>query len=44
MSVNNTNKMPAWWVSLIPFLLLIVLLVCVIRLFGSDALSGASQV
>ena len=44
MSVNNTNKMPAWWVSLIPFLLLIALLVCVIRLFGSDALSGASQV
>lgn len=36
--------MPGWGISLIPFIVLIALLACVIRFFGSDALEGASQV
>lgn len=37
-------KKPAWAVSCIPFLILIAILIPVIRIFGSDALSGASEV
>lgn len=33
-----------WAVGLIPFALLIFLLFCVIKVFGSDALEGGSQV
>lgn len=44
MSIFRQNKMPHWAVSLVPFLVLMVTLVLVIRAFGSDALSGASQV
>ena len=36
--------MPSWWVSLIPFIVLIATLALVISIFGTDALSGASQV
>lgn len=36
--------MPSWWVSLIPFAVLILLMLFVIRFFGSDALDGGSQV
>lgn len=35
---------PTWWVSLLPFLFLVAALSIVIYIFGSDALSGASQV
>ena len=35
---------PTWWVSLLPFLFLVAALSVVIYIFGSDALSGASQV
>lgn len=35
---------PSWWVSLIPFVVLVAALSVVIYVFGTDALSGASQV
>ena len=35
---------PTWWISLFPFLVLVAALSVVIYVFGSDALSGASQV
>lgn len=35
---------PSWWVSLLPFVFLVAALSVVIYIFGSDALSGASQV
>ena len=38
------NKLPHWAVSLIPFVVLIAVLFLVIKGFGTDALSGASQV
>ena len=38
------NKKPSWWVSLIPFVVLALMLGLVIYVFGTDALSGASQV
>ncbi len=37
-------RRPSWFVSLIPFLVLVAMLVCVIRTFGVEALDGASQV
>lgn len=41
---KHIHKSPHWAVSLIPFLALLVTLVLVIKAFGADALSGASQV
>lgn len=38
------ERIPSPLVSLIPLLVLVILLSCVISVFGSDALSGASQV
>ena len=38
------NRKPSWWVSLIPFVVLTLVLGLVIYVFGTDALSGASQV
>lgn len=35
---------PSWWVSLIPFVVLLAVLTLVILVFQTDALSGASQV
>lgn len=35
---------PSWVVSLIPFVILVAVLAVVVRVFGADALSGASQV
>ena len=35
---------PTWWISLIPFVVLVAALSIVIYVFGTDALSGASQV
>lgn len=49
--MNNDNaphseirRLPSWQVSLIPFAVLTLSLVVVIRIFGPDALSGGSQV
>lgn len=41
---NNSQKAPSPLLSLIPVLVLVVLLFVTIRTFGSDALSGGSQV
>ena len=37
-------KTPSPWLSLIPLVVLVGILVCVIATFGSDALAGGSQV
>ncbi len=44
--MNNTHneKQPSGWVSILPFLFLLAALTVVIRIFQTDALSGASQV
>ena len=44
MKLFNKLERPSWWVSLLPFLFLVAALSVVIYVFGSDALSGASQV
>ena len=44
MKIFRHGEMPSWWVSLIPFIVLIATLTLVISIFGTDALSGASQV
>mgnify|MGYP003302280492 CR=1 FL=1 len=41
---NREGTTPSWYVSLIPFIVLVAALSVVIYVFGSDALSGASQV
>ena len=40
----NRGGQPSWWISLIPFVVLVAALSIVIYVFGTDALSGASQV
>lgn len=44
MKFSTAGERPSWIVSLIPFIVLIVTLGLVIKAFGADALSGASQV
>lgn len=44
MKFFSRGEKPSWWVSLIPFVALTAVLVLVIKVFGSDALDGASQV
>lgn len=44
MKIQLKGERPCWQVSLIPFVLLIVALGLVIKVFGTDALAGASQV
>ena len=44
MKLFNKLDKPSWWVSLLPFIFLVAALSVVIYVFGSDALSGASQV
>lgn len=41
---SPTRNLPSAWVSLIPFVFLAAVLFAVIRIFGSNALDGASQV
>ena len=41
---NNTSRVPSPLLSLVPVLVLVSLLFVTIRIFGSDALSGGSQV
>ena len=40
----SRGEQPSWWISLIPFVVLVAVLSVVIYVFGSDALAGASQV
>lgn len=44
MKFFTRGERPSWWVSLIPFVVLIATLVVVIKVFGADALGGGSQV
>ena len=44
MKLFSRGEKPSWWVSLIPFIVLIATLVVVIKVFGADALEGGSQV
>ena len=44
MEKADNRKKPSWAVSLIPLVFLILLLFFVIKYFGTDALSGGSQV
>ena len=44
MKLVNPGKIPAVWVSLIPFAFLAATLSIVIKIFGGSALDGASQV
>ena len=44
MKCFNRGGKPSWWVSLLPFVVLVAALSLVIYVFGTDALSGASQV
>ena len=44
MKCFNKGGQPSWWVSLLPFVVLVAALSLVIYVFGTDALSGASQV
>ena len=44
MKFFSRGEKPSWWVSLIPFIVLIATLVVVIKIFGADALEGGSQV
>lgn len=42
--MSEIGPRPSWLVSLIPFVVLIAALALVIKVFGTDALAGASQV
>ena len=42
--MQDSSKLPHWSVSLLPFIVLMAVLLLVIRGYGADALSGASQV
>lgn len=44
MKIFSRRESPSWGVSLIPFLVLVIVLALVIKVFGADALSGGSQV
>ncbi len=42
--LKRDRKLPPVWLAFVPLVLLVGLLVCVISAFGSDALSGGSQI
>ena len=44
MKIFSRGEKPSWFLSLIPFIVLVAVLSVVIYVFGADALSGASQV
>ena len=44
MKLFRRDTKPAWYVALIPIIVLVATIVFVIKVFGGDALSGASQV
>ena len=41
---SSEAKLPSLWMALTPIIILVVLLFITIRVFGSDALSGGSQI
>ena len=43
-SSQTLTRLPSPWISLVPILVLVLMLVLTIRLYGSDALGGGSQV
>lgn len=43
-ALTPMRRLPSWQVSLIPFVVLTLSLVVIIKIFGPDALSGGSQV
>ena len=43
MKIFSRNERPSWAVSLIPFVVLVILLAIVIKVFGTGALDGGSQ-
>ena len=44
MEITNSAKRPSLGLSLIPIIVMVILLFFTIHIFGSDALSGGSQV
>lgn len=44
MEQKNNTQLPNPWFALIPFVILIALLIIVIRVFGTDAMDGGSQI
>lgn len=44
MKLIRKGETPSWYVSLIPFAILIFILVLVVKAYGADALAGGSQV
>lgn len=44
MKISRRSEIPSWYVSLIPFIVLLAALFLVIKGFGADALAGGSQV
>lgn len=44
MEITNSTKCPSLGLSLIPIIVMVILLFFTIHIFGSDALSGGSQV
>lgn len=44
MKEGRSSSRPSWWVSLIPFLILVATLAVVIKAFEGDALGGPGQV
>lgn len=44
MKPAKKTNLPSWWVSLIPFAVLVMALFFVVRIFGTDSLDGGSQV
>ena len=44
MKIFRAGERPSWFVSLIPFVFLVAALALVIKVFGTSALDGASQV
>lgn len=42
--METDYRKPSWWVSLIPFIVLVLFMGLVIYVFGADSLSGGSQV
>lgn len=43
MPVPSPKRTPSWWVSLIPFVVLVGILAVVIKEYGADSLAGGSQ-
>lgn len=42
--MRNDKKLPPVWLSFLPLVILVLLLALVLTSFGSDSLSGASQI